>query len=91
MSSNVSEAIVQRGKLLVHIAENGHSFELECDEYTVVEAIQRFLESVSGIPLNDQLLLCLDMKLESQRPLSAYKLPSDDREVFLPSITILLP
>ncbi|XP_028076325.1 LOW QUALITY PROTEIN: autophagy-related protein 11-like [Camellia sinensis] len=83
MSSNVSEAIVQRGKLLVHIAENGHSFELECDEYTVVEAIQRFLESVSGIPLNDQLLLCLDMKLESQRPLSAYKLPSDDREVFL--------
>ncbi|PSS08361.1 Autophagy-related protein [Actinidia chinensis var. chinensis] len=83
MSSSVSEGVVHRGKLLVHIAENGHSFELECDEFTLVEAVQRSVESVSGIQLNDQLLLCLDMKLDSQRPLSAYKLPSDDREVFL--------
>ncbi|PSS04330.1 Autophagy-related protein [Actinidia chinensis var. chinensis] len=83
MSSSVSEGVVHRGKLLVHIAENGHSFELECDEFTLVEAVQRFIESVSGIQLNDQLLLCLDMKLDSQRPLSAYKLPSDDKEVFL--------
>ncbi|CAK9172056.1 unnamed protein product [Ilex paraguariensis] len=81
--SSVSEGVVQIGKLLVHIAENGHSFELDCDEYTLVEAVQRFLESASGIQLNDQLLLCLDMKLESQRPLSAYKLPSEDQEVFL--------
>lgn len=71
------------GKLVVHISENGHSYELDCDEYTLVEAVQKFLESVCGIPINDQLLLCLDMKLESQRPLSIYKLPSDDREVFL--------
>ncbi|KAL0337759.1 UNVERIFIED_CONTAM: Autophagy-related protein 11 [Sesamum calycinum] len=35
------------------------------------------------IPFHDQLLLCLDLKLEPQRPLSAYKLPSDEREVFL--------
>ncbi|KAL7224380.1 hypothetical protein ACSBR1_025775 [Camellia fascicularis] len=83
MSSNVSESVVQRGSLVVHIAENGHSFKLECDEYTLVEDVQRFLESESGIHLNDQLLLCLDMKLESQQPLSAYKLPSDDRELFL--------
>ncbi|XP_023758487.1 autophagy-related protein 11 [Lactuca sativa] len=78
-----SEGVVQRGKLIVHIAENGHSFDLNCDEYTLVEAVQRYLESLSGIPLNDQLLLYLDMKLEPQQPLSAYKLPSDDREVFL--------
>ncbi|XP_027176776.1 autophagy-related protein 11 [Coffea eugenioides] len=83
MSSNVTEGVVQTGKLLVHIAENGHSFELECDEYTLVEAVQRFLESVTGIQFNDQLLLCLDMKLESQRPLSTYRLPSGDRGVFL--------
>ncbi|XP_059635955.1 autophagy-related protein 11 [Cornus florida] len=83
MSSNVSEGVIQRGKLLVHIAENGQSFELDCDEYALVEVVQQFLESVSGIQFNDQLLLCLDMKLESQRPLSAYNLPSDDREVFL--------
>ncbi|XP_071725039.1 autophagy-related protein 11-like [Rutidosis leptorrhynchoides] len=74
---------VQRGKLLVHVAENGHSYELNCDEYTLVEAVQRYLESLSGIRLNDQLLLYLDMKLEPQQPLSAYKLPLDDKEVFL--------
>ncbi|KAL6555186.1 hypothetical protein OROGR_006444 [Orobanche gracilis] len=83
MSSN-SEGVVQMGKLVVRIAENGHSYELDCDEYTLVESIQKYLESLCGISFGDQLLLCLDMKLESQRPLSAYKLPSDDqREVFL--------
>lgn len=83
MSSGVSEGVIQRGNLLVHIAENGHSFEIDCDDYTLVEAVQRYLESVSRIQFNDQLLLCLDLKLESQQPLSAYKLPSDDREVYL--------
>ncbi|XP_010278198.1 PREDICTED: autophagy-related protein 11-like [Nelumbo nucifera] len=83
MSSSVTEDFAPRGKLLVHIAENGHSFELDCDESMTVEAVQRYIESVSGIHLNDQLLLCMDMKLESQRPLSAYKLPCEDREVFL--------
>ncbi|EYU37146.1 hypothetical protein ABFS82_10G127600 [Erythranthe guttata] len=78
-----SGGVVQMGKLVVHISENGHSYELDCDEYTLVEAVQKFLESVCGIPSNDQLLLCLDMKLESHRPLSVYKLPSDEREVFL--------
>ncbi|XP_024965266.1 autophagy-related protein 11-like [Cynara cardunculus var. scolymus] len=82
-SSGVSEGVIQRGKLLVHIAENGHSIELNCDEYTLVEAVQRYLDSLSGIHSNDQLLLYLDMKLEPQQPLSAYKLPSDDKEVFL--------
>ncbi|GER39508.1 hypothetical protein STAS_16125 [Striga asiatica] len=83
MSSNDSESVVQSGKLVVHIAENGHSYELECDEYTPVESVQKYLESLSGIPFSDQLLLCLDMKLEPQRQLSAYKLPAEGREVFL--------
>ncbi|CAI9265753.1 unnamed protein product [Lactuca saligna] len=78
-----TENVIQRGKLLVHIAENGHSFELDCDEDTLVESVQQYLESLSGIRLNDQLILYLDLKLEPQQPLSAYKLPSDDREVFL--------
>ncbi|KAK1414030.1 hypothetical protein QVD17_29768 [Tagetes erecta] len=78
-----SENVIQRGKLLVHIAENGQSFELDCDEYTLVESIQQYIDSVSDIRLNDQLLLYLDMKLEPQNPLSAYKLPSDDSEIFL--------
>ncbi|KAL2464337.1 Autophagy-related protein 17 [Forsythia ovata] len=83
MSSNSSDCVVQSGNLVVRIAENGHSYELDCDECTLVEAVQKKIESVSRIPFNDQLLLCLDMKLELQRPLSAYKLPSNDREVFL--------
>ncbi|OIT26268.1 PREDICTED: autophagy-related protein 11 [Nicotiana attenuata] len=82
-SSNASSGVVQVGKLLVHIAENGQSYELNCDEYTLVDAVQQFLESVSGIPIGDQLLLCLDVKLELHCPLSTYKLPSDDREVIL--------
>ncbi|KAI3801700.1 hypothetical protein L1987_29812 [Smallanthus sonchifolius] len=82
-SSGVSEGVVLRGKLVVQVAENGRSFELDCDEYTLVESVQRYLESLSGIHINDQLLLYLDMKLEPQQPLSAYKLPLDDREVFL--------
>ncbi|MCL7049652.1 hypothetical protein MKW94_007609 [Papaver nudicaule] len=70
-------------KLLVHIAENGHSYELDFNESTLVESVQKHMESVSSIHINDQLLLCLDMKLEPQKPLSTYNLPSDDREVFL--------
>ncbi|KAJ9129023.1 hypothetical protein P3X46_034214 [Hevea brasiliensis] len=83
MSSSVTEGSVHEGKLLVHIAENGHSFELDCDEATPVEAVMRYIESVAGINFNEQLVLCLDMKLESQRPLSAYKLPSSDGDVFI--------
>ncbi|KAL8096211.1 autophagy-related protein 11 isoform X2 [Apium graveolens] len=82
-SSSGSESVSYRGKLWVHIAENGHSFELDCDECTLVEAVQMYLESVLGIHLNDQLLLCMDMKLDSSRQLSAYGLPADDREVYL--------
>lgn len=83
MSSSVTESLVHQGKLLVHIAENGHSFELDCEETTLVEGVMRSIQSVSGISLSDQLVLCLDLKLEPQRPLSAYKLPADDREVFI--------
>ncbi|KAG6413071.1 hypothetical protein SASPL_125770 [Salvia splendens] len=83
MSSSVSEAVAHTGKLVVNIAENGHSCKIECDECTLVEAVQSFLESACGIPASDQLLLCLDSKLEPHRTLSAYKLPSDERVVFL--------
>lgn len=83
MSSNASSGVVQAGKLLVLIAENGQSYELNCDEYTLVDAVLQYLESVSGIPVGDQLLLCLDVKLELHCPLSTYKLPSDECEVIL--------
>ncbi|CAK7338142.1 unnamed protein product [Dovyalis caffra] len=83
MSSSITEGVVNQAKLVVHIAENGHSFVLDCDETTPVEAVMRYIESVSLINFNDQLVLCLEKKLEPQRPLSAYKLPSSDGEVFI--------
>ncbi|KAM1216908.1 hypothetical protein TB2_012959 [Malus domestica] len=83
MSSSTAEGLVHQGKLLVHIAENGHSFELDCEGTTLVEVVMRYIESMAGINLNDQLVLCLDMKLTPQRPLSAYNLPADGREVFI--------
>lgn len=83
MSSSITESLVHEGKLLVHVSENGHSFELDCNENTPVEAVMRFIESAAGINFNDQLVLCLDMKLEPQKLLSAYRLPSDNKEVFI--------
>uniref|UniRef100_A0A1D1Z8U2 Autophagy-related protein 11 n=1 Tax=Anthurium amnicola TaxID=1678845 RepID=A0A1D1Z8U2_9ARAE len=82
-SSDAGEDFVPGRKLLVHVAENGHSFEFDCDESTPVEMVQRIIERLCGLHPNDQFLLCLDRKLEPQRLLSFYKLPQDDREVFL--------
>lgn len=82
-SSEISDDFVPGRKLLVHVAENGHSFEFDCDESTPVEMVQRTIEKLCGLPPGDQFLLCLDRKLEPHRPLSFYKLPQDDREVFL--------
>ncbi|MQL92834.1 hypothetical protein Taro_025474 [Colocasia esculenta] len=82
-SSDVSDDFVPGRKLLVHVAENGHSFEFDCDESTPVEMVQRTIEGLCGLHPNDQFLLCQDRKLEPHRPLSFYRLPQDDREVFL--------
>ncbi|RID50683.1 hypothetical protein BRARA_H01391 [Brassica rapa] len=72
------------GKLILCVAESGHSFEFECSETTIsVESVMRFVESVSGIAFSDQLLLSLDMRLEPQKLLSAFGLPASDREVFV--------
>ncbi|KAA0043092.1 autophagy-related protein 11 isoform X1 [Cucumis melo var. makuwa] len=83
MSSSVTDSGANSGKLLVHVSENGHSFQLDCHEGMLVEDVMRLIESVTGINCNDQVILSLDVRLESQRPLSVYKLPADDREVFL--------
>ncbi|KAM7267997.1 hypothetical protein ACFE04_010163 [Oxalis oulophora] len=84
MNSSVStNSSIHQAKLLIHIAENGHSFELECNGDTTVEAVMRHIEPASGISFNNQLVLCMDLRLEPQRSLSWYKLPSDDGELFV--------
>ncbi|KAM3240554.1 hypothetical protein ACQJBY_053933 [Aegilops geniculata] len=70
-------------KLMVHVAENGHSMEFECGGGTRVEAIQRAIEHVCGVPPADQLLLCGNIPLDGANHLAHYNLPRDDREVFL--------
>ncbi|GLT97614.1 hypothetical protein SLE2022_151700 [Rubroshorea leprosula] len=82
-SSSMTENLAHEGKLLVHIAENGHSFGVDCNETTLVEAVMHLIESISGISFNDQLVLCSDMKLDPQQPLSVYKLPSSERGIFI--------
>ncbi|CBI36572.3 unnamed protein product, partial [Vitis vinifera] len=83
MSSNNEGDLVQGAKLFVRIAQNGHSYELDCNESTPVEVVQQLIASVAGINSNDQLLLSLEWKLEPPRQLSAYNLPSDNGEVFV--------
>ncbi|KAI9125779.1 hypothetical protein K1719_003197 [Acacia pycnantha] len=83
MSSGVTGSSIRKGKILFHIAENGRSFDLDCDETTLVEEIMRRIESLSGISFDDQVFLYLDMNLESLRQLSAFKLPCDEGEVFI--------
>ncbi|KAJ8500054.1 hypothetical protein OPV22_010606 [Ensete ventricosum] len=83
VTSTTTEGFVLGRKLLVHVAENGHSLEFECDGATPVEAIQRSIEALCGVAMPDQLLLCRNTSLDAQQCLSFYKLPQDDREVFL--------
>jgi autophagy-related protein 11 len=79
----VNPDVALGSKVLVHVAENGHSFEFECDGLTTVEAIGFSIQSLTGIPLADQLFLYGYNSLDLTQPLSAYKLPQDDSEVFL--------
>lgn len=76
-------AVALGQKLPVHVAENGHTFEFKCGGETPVEAIQRTIEGLCGIPPADQLLLCGNTSLDGAHHLAYYQLPRDDREVFL--------
>ncbi|KAK3152303.1 hypothetical protein QOZ80_2BG0157040 [Eleusine coracana subsp. coracana] len=77
------EAVVLGQKLVVHVAENGHTLEFGCGGDTHVEAIQHYIQLHCGIAPGDQLLLCGNISLDGTRPLADYKLPRDDCEVFL--------
>lgn len=70
-------------KLMVHVAENGHTLEFQCGGDTLVEAIQHSIHHLCVIPPSDQLLLCGNTSLDGANALAYYKLPRDDREVFL--------
>jgi len=77
------EAVPLGQKLLVHVAENGHTLEIECFGNTLVDTIQKCIEQWCGIPSGDQRLLYGNTSLDSAHTLAYYSLPRDDREVFL--------
>lgn len=87
MSSNsaiTADEFVPGRTLRVNLAENGSTFEVECDGSTPVEAIQRTIESQYGIQMADQLLMCGKFFLDRpHQALAYYKLPQDGREVFV--------
>lgn len=75
---NVTGGYICNGKFLVHISENEYSYELDCNVSILIELVQRFIESRVRIQFNDQLLLCGDMRVESNKVLGAYKLLSNE-------------
>ncbi|KAI5055331.1 hypothetical protein GOP47_0030476 [Adiantum capillus-veneris] len=73
----------ETAKLVIYVAETGQSFELNCPSGTLVQLVQTCLTSLTSVPVSDQLLICEDMRLESQRSLESYRLPAEGRHVFL--------
>ncbi|EFJ36260.1 hypothetical protein SELMODRAFT_79145 [Selaginella moellendorffii] len=70
--------------MMIHVAESGQSFELEdCQAGTRVEEIQDVLASLTGVLRQDQLLFSGDARLDSHRSLGFYRLPDDERPIFL--------
>ncbi|KAJ7561098.1 hypothetical protein O6H91_03G013900 [Diphasiastrum complanatum] len=70
-------------RMIIHVAESGHSYELDCVPMTSVEIVQNFLASLTGLPQQHQLLIVGEVRLEPQRVLAAYQLPAENRPVFL--------
>lgn len=83
MSSIDFQELVPGRKMFVHVAENGHTFELDCEAGMSVESVRRRLESLAGLPADDQVLMCGAARLDPRRSLGEYKLPSDGNDIFL--------
>ncbi|MCO5575332.1 hypothetical protein L7F22_029132 [Adiantum nelumboides] len=79
----MDEEIEDSIKLAVHVAETGHYFELNCPVSTPVHVLQTCIATAVHVNPQDQLLLCGHMRLEPQRTLASYKLPSEKWNVFL--------
>mmetsp|Transcript_12611 Transcript_12611/g.35442 ORF Transcript_12611/g.35442 Transcript_12611/m.35442 type:complete len:1100 (-) Transcript_12611:133-3432(-) len=61
--------------MLVLVAHNGRTLELDVQGSTRVEAVQHALASLSGLPTQDQILIHNGVRLDSSKALAAYDLP----------------
>lgn len=75
--------------MLIFIAHNGKTLELDVQSSTRVDAVQLALSSLTSIPPQEQILLLNGNPLDPSKPLGAYQLPTDDmgyrnhKDVFL--------
>lgn len=83
MSSIDFQELVPGRKMFVHVAENGHTFDLDCEPGMSIESVLLRLESLSGLAPDDQLLICGAVRLDPRRLLGDYKLPGDANDIFL--------
>lgn len=64
--------------LLVLVAHDGKTLQLDCTASTRVDAVQAALALATGIAVPDQIVMCHGARLDPAKPLVAYKLPAPD-------------
>ncbi|WIA42046.1 hypothetical protein OEZ86_009334 [Tetradesmus obliquus] len=75
--------------LLVLVAHDGRTLQLDVQGATRVDAVQQALVAFTSIAVSDQIVMCHGARLDPAKPLSAYKLPvadpaaAEDQPVFL--------
>ncbi|KAI8470000.1 MAG: hypothetical protein J3K34DRAFT_521683 [Monoraphidium minutum] len=85
------------GIVLVLVAHNGKTLQLDVAGTTRVDAVQQALVSFTGVAVADQILMCRGARLDPAKPLAAYKLPvanpaaAEDHPVFLYHKAFLRP
>eukprot|EP00873_Tetraselmis_striata_P002870 jgi/Tetstr1/423134/TSEL_013903.t1 len=62
--------------MLIFVAHNGKTLELDVQPTTRVDAVQHALAALSGIPAQDQIITCNGARLDPSKPLSSYELPA---------------
>jgi hypothetical protein len=64
--------------VLVLVAHDGRALHLDVEANTTVEAVQLALVSFTGIPLNDQIVMCRGARMCPRNIMSTYMLPLHD-------------
>lgn len=83
--------------LLVLVAHNGKTLQLDVHPSTRVDAVQQALVAFTGVQVSDQIVMCEGARLDPNKTLAAYSLPladtllAEERPVYLYSKAFLRP
>uniref|UniRef100_A0A061QRQ6 Ubiquitin-like domain-containing protein n=1 Tax=Tetraselmis sp. GSL018 TaxID=582737 RepID=A0A061QRQ6_9CHLO len=61
--------------MLILVAHNGKTLDLDASGGTRVDAVHRALQSLLGVPPHDQILMCSGVRLDANKTLAFYGLP----------------